>query len=153
MGALKRMVDRVLGAYPRVYFACHARHRRDPATSEVLSERQASILDHLDGARPTGVSELAEHFGVTPATMSVTVARLVRDGYVKRRTASDDKRRAELRLTSAGERMKAAMQVLEPGLVEAVLRELAPAERRRAIEGLELLARAADASYHRRKET
>jgi DNA-binding MarR family transcriptional regulator len=145
-------VGRVMEAYPQVYFACHARHRRDPTTGDALSERQASILDHLDGARPTGMGELADHFGVTAATMSVTVARLVRDGYVGRREGREDRRRVELTLTARGERMKGAMQVLEPDLVGALLRELKPAERRRAIAGLELLATAAQRSYRRRKQ-
>ncbi len=146
------MVAQVLDAYPRIYFACHARHRRDPVSKAVLSERQASILDHLDGVRPMSVTELADHFGVTLATMSVTVARLVRDGYVKKKAARGDRRRAELRLTAAGERMKAAMQVLEPELVASLLRELKPVERRQALAGLRLLASAADDSYRRRKK-
>jgi len=103
--------------------------------------------------RPTFVNELADHFGVTPATMSVTVARLTRDGYVEKRTARGDRRCVELRLTAAGERMKAAGEVLEPRLVESLLRELTPAERRRALAGLRLLADAADRSYRRRKTT
>ena len=148
---MTRQVDRVLEAYPRIYFACHARHRRDPKTKATLSERQASILDHLDGARPTSLSELADHFDVTPATMCVTVGRLIRDGYVKRKAAADDKRRIELRLTAAGDRMKAAMQVLEPELVAAMLAELTAEERRAALRGLDLLKEAADRSYQRRR--
>lgn len=148
---MKHQVDRVLDTYPRIYFACHARHRRDPKTKATLSERQASILDHLDGAQPTSLSELADHFDVTSPTMCVTVGRLIRDGYVKRKTCRDDKRRAELRLTANGERMKAAMQVLEPELVAAMLSELDGRARREALAGLELLGHAADRSYARRK--
>jgi DNA-binding MarR family transcriptional regulator len=55
---------------------------------------------------------------------------------------SDDRRRADLRLTASGQRAIAATSVLDAEVVRTVLARLAPDERRRAVEGLELLARA-----------
>jgi DNA-binding MarR family transcriptional regulator len=63
--------DAVLTLYPRIYFACHTRHVRDPQSQRLLSRHQASILDHLDELEPTTVIDLARHMGVTPATMSL----------------------------------------------------------------------------------
>src|SRR2546429_2235399 len=57
--------------YPRIYFACHARHVRDPRTRRLLSAHQASILDHLDEREPLTLVDLARHMGVTPSTMSL----------------------------------------------------------------------------------
>ncbi len=71
-------VETVLECYPKIYFACHRRHVRDPATRRVLSAHQASILDHLDAVEPTSLGQLAAHMGVTVGTMSVAVERLVR---------------------------------------------------------------------------
>jgi len=136
----------VLAYYPRIYHACHARHRRDPDSRAVLSERQASVLDHLDEADPTTLGELADHLGVTASTMSVTVDRLVSGGYVGRDRDPADGRRLRLRLTAAGARMKAAQSVLDPDRVAAMLRQLTPAERADALRGLALLGRAATAS-------
>ena len=141
---------RLMDLYPRIYFACHARHRRDPGSERVLSAHQASVLDHLDPAEPTGLTKLAEHMGVTPSTMSLNVDRLERLGYLERRRSGADRRRVELVLTAAGERVKRAQSVLEPERVEALLRGLTPRQRRAALDGLELLAGAAEQAMRER---
>ena len=56
----------------------------------------------------------------------------------------DDRRRVNVLLTEAGVRMKEAGSVLEPDRVRALIESLKPAERRVAIQGLELLAGAAN---------
>ena len=134
---------RLLEYYPRIYFACHARHRRDPVSEAVLSERQASILDHLDAADVVTLTELADHIGVTASTMSISVSRLVAGGWIERSRDVADARRLCLRLTPAGARMKAAQTVLDPDRVRVMLRRLDRAERAAAMKGLALLARAA----------
>src|SRR5436309_9614716 len=111
-GTLSAAVDRLLDAYPRIYFACHTRHVRDPQTQRLLSRHQASILDHLDELEPTTVMDLAAHMGVTAATMSLAVDRLERKGYVVRLRDANDRRRVHVRLTTAGVRIKEASSVL-----------------------------------------
>jgi DNA-binding MarR family transcriptional regulator len=135
--------DALLTLYPRIYFACHTRHVRDPQNQHLLSRHQASILDHLDELAPTTVMDLARHMGVTAATMSLAVDRLERKGYVVRLRDATDRRRVHIRLTSAGVRVRDATSVLDPARVDAVLARLTEEERGRAIHGLELLARAA----------
>jgi DNA-binding MarR family transcriptional regulator len=137
-----KAVQAVLDYYPRIYFACHTRHVRDEATGEELSAHQASILSHLDDVEPTSMSELAEHMGVTLSTMSLSIKRLLAGGYVESERSEADRRVAELRLTTAGVRMKEAQTVLDPARVDAVLARLSRDERAGAIEGLRLLARA-----------
>src|SRR6478672_7793598 len=129
--------------YPRIYFACHTRHVRDPETQRLLSRHQASILDHLDEIDPTTVNELARHMGVTPATMSLGLDRLERKGYIARSRDSTDRRRVHVRLTTAGVRIRDSSSVLDAGRVEALLARLTSAERHDAIRGLALLASAA----------
>lgn len=138
-------IQRVLDAYPRIFFACHTRHRRDPLTRRLLSQHQASILDHLDDVEPTGLMDLARHMGVTPSTMSLSIERLVRRGYVLRARDPGDRRRRRLRLSPAGVRVKQAQQVLEPSRVRGMLACLSPVERAAALRGLAILARAAAA--------
>jgi len=135
----------LLRHYPRIFFACHQRHVRDPGTQEVISAQQASILDHLDSVEPLALNDLARHMGVTAGTMSVTVERLVRKGYVKRTRARADLRRVDLRVTDAGMRLREQQSVLEPTLVQALLDQLTPAEAAEGLRGLEILAKAADA--------
>ena len=142
--------DAVLTLYPRIYFACHTRHVRDPQSQRLLSRHQASILDHLDELEPTTVIDLARHMGVTPATMSLAVDRLERKGYVARLRDATDRRRVHVRLTTAGVRVRDASSVLDAARVDAMLARLTEDERARAIHGLELLARAAQAEMHAR---
>lgn len=130
--------------YPRIFFACHARHRRDPQSRRRLSAHQGSILDHLDAREPTSMNGLARHMGVTPSTMSLSVDRLQRLGYVKRARDARDGRRVHLTLTAAGVRVKQAQSVLEPERVRGLLAQLAPPQREAGLRGLEILAAAAE---------
>ena len=136
-------VRRVMELYPRIFFACHTRHVRDPRTRRMLSAHQASILDHLDEVEPTSLGGLARHMGVTPSTMSLEIDRLIRRGYVLRVRDAQDRRCVELRLSPAGVRIKQARSVLEPARVRGMLAQLSHGDIRRGIEGLTLLARAA----------
>jgi DNA-binding MarR family transcriptional regulator len=139
MGAVRA----VLELYPRIYFACHTRHVRDPASGATLSSHQVSILDHLSTDEPTSLAELAAHMGVTPSTMSLAIDRLEDEGYVKRGRDREDARRLRLLLTAKGQRIREAHSVLDAEKVDAMLARLSNAERSVAIRGLELLARAA----------
>ena len=137
-------VGRLLAAYPRIYFACHTRHVKDPATGAGVSAHQASILDHLDEIDPLSMTDLAGHMGVTVATMSLAIDRLERKRYVRRDRDPQDGRRVLLRVTAAGVRLREAKSVLDPVRVELVLRQLSPADREAALKGLDLLARASE---------
>jgi DNA-binding MarR family transcriptional regulator len=137
-------VRRLLHAYPRVFFACHTRHVRDPASGEEISAHQASVLDHLDEVDAISMTDLAAHMGVTAATMSLAIDRLERKGYARRDRDRDDGRRVLVRITASGLRVREAKSVLDPVRVEQLLARLSPADREAALQGLQLLARAAD---------
>lgn len=133
---------RVMELYPRIYFACHTRHVRDPKTQRLLSAHMASILDHLDEREPLALLDLARHMGVTPSTMSLHIEKLVRRGYVLRERDTHDARRLQLRISQAGARVREAKSVLDPARVRALLARLTPEEQAAGIAGLALLARA-----------
>jgi DNA-binding MarR family transcriptional regulator len=136
-------VRRLLESYPKIFFACHVRHVRDPETRKELSAHQASILDHLDDKEPTSLMTLAKHMGVTASTMSLTVDRLVRSGHVVREKDPGDARRVCLRLTPDGLRIKTMEKLLDPELVRDMLARLPAEHREVGLRGLELLAAAA----------
>ena len=138
-----RSSDDFIDLYSQIYFACHTRHVHDPDSGTKVSARQASILSHLDSVEPTPVSQLAAHMGVTVSTMSIALDRLERQGYVARARAENDARVRHVRLTQAGERLRAAQKVLDPRLVRAMLSRLSAGDRRDALRGLELLGEAA----------
>jgi len=131
----------VLRFYPRIYFACHVRHVRARSTEHALSDRDSMLLGHLMGEAPWNPGDLAGHMGVAPSTMTETIDRLERLGYV---TRSRKGRETEVRITPRGVEAMAATSVLDAARVKELLATLPPAERRRAIDGLALLASAAD---------
>jgi MarR family transcriptional regulator, organic hydroperoxide resistance regulator len=141
---VQQLVAEVMKSYPRIFFACHTRHVRDEQAGRTISAHQASILDHLDEIEGTSLATLAAHMGVTLSTMSLTVDRLERGGYVKRRRDTQDGRRISLRLTPGGARLRSQKTVLDAGRVLEMIGQLSIAEREQAIHGLGLLARAAD---------
>ena len=99
--------------------------------------------DGLREVDPTTLNGLAKHMGVTAATMSLTIDRLERKGYVVRLRDTTDRRRVHVRLTSAGVRVRNASSVLDPPRVEQMLARLSDGDREAAIRGLRLLADAA----------
>lgn len=136
-------VRQLMELYPRIYFACHRRHVRDPKSHRVLSAHQGSILDHLDEREPLMLLELARHMGVTASTMSLQIEQLVKRGYVIRERDALDGRRLKLRLSESGARVREANSVLDTERVSKMLRRLSARERAAGLAGLALLARAA----------
>ena len=129
--------------YPQIYIACHTDHVRAASTTWRISSQDASILVHLD--RDSGLSPraLADHLGVAPSTLSAAIARLSELGYLTSKPNDADRRKRELRLTSRGAEAIASTSVLNAERVQALLDKLKPDERKAAVSGLALLARAA----------
>ena len=129
--------------YPQIYIACHTDHVRAASTTWRISSQDASILVHLD--RDAGLSPraLADHLGVAPSTLSAAIARLSELGYLTSKPNDADRRRRELRLTARGAEAIASTSVLNAERVQALLDKLKPDERKAAVSGLALLARAA----------
>lgn len=129
--------------YPQIYVACHDDHIRAGSTEWRVSSQDASVLVHLDrqaGIRP---SALARHLGVAASTLSATISRLEKLGYLSSTPAAADKRQRELKLTARGAEAISATSVLNAEKVGALMKKLTPDERRAAVKGLALLARAA----------
>ena len=129
--------------YPQIYVACHADHVRAVSTRWRISSQDASILVHLDREYGLSPRALAGHLGVAPSTLSAAISRLARLGYLSNVASEKDGRRRELRLTDRGAEAIAATSVLDARRVKALLKALKPAERKQALLGLALLARAA----------
>jgi DNA-binding MarR family transcriptional regulator len=139
----ERDVRAIQRFYPQIYFACHVDHVRAASNDLQLSSRDSGVLAHLDETRPTAPADLTRHLGVTASTLSALVDRLVDLGYVQRKRNDGDGRRRELLLTRRGAEAMAQSSVLDVGRVRKLLARLARRERRLAIDGMGLLARAA----------
>ena len=82
------------------------------AESEVgIGGAQLFVLQQLATAPARSINELAERTYTHQSSVSVVIRRLVKQGLVERRPASDDRRRRELRLTRAGKRLVARAPV------------------------------------------
>src|ERR1044072_4415917 len=68
-------------SFPQVYLACHTRHQRKRSTEHRLSQRDASILAHLDIAAPMSQAKLASRLGFARSTLSEALKRLIAPGY------------------------------------------------------------------------
>jgi DNA-binding MarR family transcriptional regulator len=103
---------------------------------------QLHALQQLADRPCRSLAELAERTHTDPSSVSVVVQRLVDDGLVARTVASDDRRRTELSITSAG-RMRLRR---EPAPVERRLDDAVATlgEQRAALvaRGLQVLANA-----------
>jgi DNA-binding MarR family transcriptional regulator len=137
-----RDVRIVQTCYPQIYLACHTRHVRAASSPHRLSARDSSLLAHLDEWRPTAPSVLARHLDVGASTLSAAIKRLVRLGYVEQDRHPEDARRLRLRLAAKGAVAMRESSVLDARRVQRVLARLTAADRRAALDGLALLARA-----------
>jgi DNA-binding MarR family transcriptional regulator len=129
----------VLRAYPQIYLACHVEHRTRAKSATGLTDHDGSLLAHIEeqGSSP---AVLARHLGVSPSTLSAAIARLERRGLVRMEPVAGDGRRRRVLLTTAGHEAAVRDSVLDVRRVAALLDALSPAERRRAVAGLKLLA-------------
>ena len=117
----QRLVTEVQRLYPQIYLACHVDHVRPRSTKWQLSSKDSSILSHLDRDTSTSPRALAAHLGVVPSTLSATIARLTRLGYITSTPREGDRRRRELRLTDRGAEAMASTSVLDAARVERLL--------------------------------
>lgn len=131
-------VRRIQRAYPQLYLACHVDHvtRRRGG----LSERDSSLLAHLDEVSPITAGGLARHLGVGPSTITEAIDRLEALGLVERTRRG---RTVELRITRAGIAHMQAGSVLDTERVAALVAAVPARQRAAAVRGLELLAAAA----------
>lgn len=145
------LVFRVQRDYPRIYLACHVDHVRARSSTHGISSRDASLLAHLDASDAQTAGELAAHLGIAASTLSATLTRLESLGYVDRVRSTTDRRFVAPKVTAQGRTAVAGTSVLNAERVAEALERLTPAERKRAADGLALLAKAASTIKRRTK--
>ena len=143
--AARRLVSRVPGTDPRAIETClclwrfsdemsasfeafYAAHRLSSARGHVL----AQLLECEGGLTP---AQLAERTGTTPPNMTGVLRSLEREGLVRRRAMSDDRRSQRVLLTAAGRRRVEALLPLMAKRLADLAGTLRPAERRVMLSG------------------
>lgn len=129
----------ILRDYPRIYLACHIRHPPGRKQPGPITGRDASILAHVavGELRP---GDLAGHLGLASSTISEAVKRLIGLELVAVRLLAHDGRAKTLRITGAGRAAIENQSVLDAGVVALALKSLSPTKRRKAVDGLRILA-------------
>jgi DNA-binding MarR family transcriptional regulator len=101
-----------------------------------------TVLGRLDRQGPQSVSELAVAERVRPQSMAQTVSELESGGFVARRPDPDDRRRALVELTHAGDAaLQADRRQREGWLARAIAEDLSPEEQALLRDAVELLRR------------
>ena len=142
----------LLDVVARIRRACRPRFAQDPQGGARVSSHQGRILAFLDAEDPSMVGELAEHLGVTPSTMSLTLKRMAEAGYVRRDRDPLDRRVMNVRLTEAGVRARDARRELDPARLDRLLGLLEPGARPGTLRALVMLGDAADRLLRRERE-
>jgi MarR family transcriptional regulator, organic hydroperoxide resistance regulator len=94
-----------------------------------LGEGQPRLLKHL--AREDGLSqaELARRCHLEPATVTVTLTRMEKNGLVERRADETDHRITRIFMTEEGQRMHRILEEMHAEMEEETFEGFAPDER------------------------
>ena len=105
-----------------------------------ISAAQLFVLHVLLDAPASSLSEIAERTLTDQSSVSTVVARLVERGLVRRAASRTDRRRVELRLSPAGQRMLERAPRAPQTQMIAALRGLSAAKQAELARSLETLA-------------
>jgi DNA-binding MarR family transcriptional regulator len=106
---------------------------------------QTWVLGRIDREGPASVSDLALALRVRPQSMAQTVGDLEAEGMVARNPDPDDRRRALVSLTDAGQARIEADRAAREGWLVRALEELPDSDRETIERSVEILSRLADA--------
>jgi DNA-binding MarR family transcriptional regulator len=109
--------------------------------SSFLSVPQLRTLVYLDRCPGTDLSGVADHLGVTPATASAVVKRLVHQGLVKRKAHPHKRRHVVLTLTRSGSQRYRQVRESACAFVRDVLADRSAPELRMITKGIVLLGK------------
>lgn len=113
--------------------------RRETAAFGVTGY-QAALLNIIRKSPGIGVRELAARERIAPASMSVSVARLEKAGFLRRTDDPLDRRRQALWVTQQGDRILRAVRTRRTAWLAARLNRLAPEKLEAVFNAIEPLA-------------
>ena len=113
--------------------------RRETAAFGVTGY-QAALLNMIRKSPGVGVGELAARERIAPASMSVSVARLEKAGFVRRTDDPLDRRRQALWVTEEGNRILRTVRTRRTAWLASRLNRLPPEKLRAVFDAIEPLA-------------
>jgi DNA-binding MarR family transcriptional regulator len=112
---------------------------RDAEAGHHLSSAQLFVLSSLAASPAASLGELAGRTYTDQSSVSTVVAKLVKRKLVVRTLAKTDRRRTELRLTAAGERVVKTAPKLPQALIASAVSAMPAKQRRELVRALENL--------------
>jgi DNA-binding MarR family transcriptional regulator len=113
----------------------------EPLRALQLAPRHLSLLAYLVFDGPLGVKELAARLEVAPATVSLMVADLSRQGVLERREDDVDRRRTIVSIAPAHQQSVTDWLAAGGRAWQTVLEPLTPDQRRLVVETLQAYER------------
>lgn len=96
-----------------------------------------SILCQIHILEEPAMGELAEKCNIQMSTLTRVTDRLVKEGFVVRKSDPADRRVVRVTLTPGGERIVEQFEQARQKRVEAVIKQLTPGERKELVEILQ----------------
>jgi MarR family transcriptional regulator, organic hydroperoxide resistance regulator len=136
-------VERVASDVAVLFPAIYRRFHPDALSDGALTPRMLVVLQHLLGAGPLTLGELAEQLGAAKPSMTELVTRLESRAFVARLRDDRDRRRVFVWLTDLGQaRAESSLQVLDPAALAKAISAMAPGDRARLVRGMRALVQA-----------
>ncbi len=104
-----------------------------------ISMSQFNAMMRLDHCASCGVSDIAEHLGITSAAVSQLLEKLVQQGYIVRTEGLHDRRLKAIALTDSGRQLLADTIREREKWVADLNDRLTPAEREQITAALNIL--------------
>ena len=104
-----------------------------------LSRTEMHALEIVQDLPEATLTQIADILGITKATVSVSVSRLVEKGYLEKHRSETDGRKSILRLTESGEAMCKKHTQFHDMLIHSVMREFQVAEYPEVLKSMQAL--------------
>jgi DNA-binding MarR family transcriptional regulator len=104
-----------------------------------LSRTEMHALESIQDCPGATLTQIAEMLGVTKATVSVSVNRLVDKGFLVKNKMEDDKRKSALQLTDKGEECCKKHKQFHDTMIESILKEFDIAARPELLTSMQAL--------------
>ncbi len=109
------------------------------SSNDVISRTEMHSLEVIQQGQNVTLTLLAEKLGITKATASVCVSRLVKKGYIVKTQLEDDKRKNVLKLKEKGEHLCQKHAVFHEQMIDSLLADFKISEYPQLLKGLEAL--------------
>lgn len=109
------------------------------SANDNLSRTEMHALENIQDSPGATLTQIAEMLGVTKATVSVSVARLVSKGYLIKIKVDNDKRKSVLQLTEKGEDCCKKHKQFHDMLIQSILKEFKIAEYPEILKSMQAL--------------